>query len=95
MSRSANIKPVACPGSSLGEMHNAVYDLASGRWRCGRCGLAGDVNGFTRLNALEAERHRLANELEIMRFEQELAERESAPPPDSLEEVLSKLEALR
>ena len=66
---------VACPASPLGEIHIAVYDTANGIWKCYQCQIGGTGDGFAHLNSLEAERHRLAIELDIKKFELELAAR--------------------
>ena len=69
-------KMVACPGSALGKYHECLYNLSTGIWKCEECGLAGNTNGYAQLNSLEAERHRLAIELDIKEYEQKLAEAE-------------------
>ncbi len=66
------IRQVACPASPLGELHMCVYEIDRGVWKCRTCGLGGTTSGFARLNDLEAERHRLATELDIRTFELEL-----------------------
>lgn len=63
------LRSVACPGSFLGKPHDCQYDLSTGVWACKKCGLAGEVEGYCLLYDLEAERHALKVELEIMEFE--------------------------
>ncbi len=74
----SKVRKVACPASPLGSMHHCTYDIASGIWKCYRCGIGGTTQGFAHLNELEAERHRLASELDIRTFELELATRGAA-----------------
>ena len=67
------IRQVACPASPLGGLHKCAYHIDRGIWKCYSCGIGGTTAGFAHLNDLEAERHRLAIELEHLTFELELA----------------------
>ena len=69
----AKIKAVPCPTSFLGEFHLAAYDLNRRVWKCRHCGVGGNKDGFEKLTKLEEELYRLKVELEISKFEAELA----------------------
>jgi len=69
-------QPVICPAAFLGRPHSCVYEIHRGIWKCHECGLGGNSLGFTRLTDLEAERHGIKIELDILRFEVELDVRE-------------------
>ena len=70
------ILAIACPASFLGEFHHAAYDNGRGVWKCRHCGLGGNAEGLAKLTKLEAKCYELEGELEIAKFEAELAERE-------------------
>jgi len=85
VTRTLQPRPIACPAAFLGDFHHAIYDISSGIWKCRHCGLGGNVRGFARLNDLESERYGLQIELDIARFENELANRKTQPVSSSHE----------
>ncbi len=67
------VTKVACPAAFNGPFHYAVYDKANGSWKCYSCGLGGNSKGYEIMSDLEAKLHELTTELDIKRFEQEIA----------------------